>query len=84
MALYIIDKNVLLQESGIGETIRGGLEKAGLVKYSEKDGYKHNPDSSIAYEHPDTIHKNIPKNTGMKSMEDFWKDSEKAGELGYH
>lgn len=83
MATYKINKQVLLQED-FSSAVRGGLEKAGLVKYFEKDGYKHNPDGSIAYEHPDTIHKNIPKNTGMKSMEDFGKDSEKAGELGHH
>ena len=83
MATYKINKQALLQED-FSSAVKVGLEKAGIMKYSEKDGYKHNHDGSITYEHPDTIHKNIPKNTGMKTMDDFWKDSEKTGELSHH
>jgi hypothetical protein len=84
MATYKINKQVLLQED-FSSAVKVGLEKAGIMKYSEKDGYKHNPDGSITYEHPDTIHKTQPQsNGGMKSMDDFWRDSAKAGELGHH
>ena len=88
MAKYKINKEVLLQES-VGEVVRGGLQKYMGVNYDEKNGYKTQPNGNVAYNHPDTIVKQTvtpaPTPTSeMKSMDQFEKDYEKAGELNHH
>ncbi len=88
MAKYKIIKEVLLQES-VGEVVRGGLQKYMGVNYDEKNGYKTQPNGNVAYNHPDTIVKQTvtqaPTSTSeMKSMDQFEKDYEKAGELNHH
>lgn len=88
MAKYKINKEVLLQES-VGEVVRGGLQKYMGVNYDEKNGYKTQPNGNVTYNHPDTIAKQTvtqtPTSTSeMKSMDQFEKDYEKAGELNHH
>ena len=86
MAKYKINKEVLLQES-VGEVVRGGLQKYMGVNYDEKNGYKTQPNGNVTYNHPDTIAKQTvaPTPTSeMRSMDQFEKDYEKAGELNHH
>ena len=88
MAKYKINKEVLLQES-VGEVVRGGLQKYMGVNYDEKNGYKTQPNGNVTYNHPDTIVKQPVTQTQtptseMKSMDQFEKDYEKAGELNHH
>lgn len=86
MAKYKINKEILLQES-VGEVVRGGLQKYMGVNYNEKDGYKTQSNGNVTYNHPDTISKQTITSTPvseMRSMDQFEKDYEKAGELNHH